>query len=80
MIKVEGHSNLYRDDNTGAIINTDSAGYNQYVNSIFVHQKGCHVVHGNSPGRTKIPMLMSVSECNFSIFKTSKCMYQLPKM
>tara|TARA_E500000331_G_C16807015_1_gene519133 strand:+ start:364 stop:570 length:207 start_codon:yes stop_codon:yes gene_type:complete len=34
MIKVEGHSNLYRDDNTGAIINTDSAGYNQYVNSI----------------------------------------------
>ena len=34
MIKVEGHSNLYRDDNTGAIINTDSAGYNQYVNSL----------------------------------------------
>lgn len=34
MIKVEGHPNLYRDDITGAIINTDTAGYNQYVNSI----------------------------------------------
>ena len=34
MIKVEGHSNLYRDENTGAIVNYDSAGYNQYVNSL----------------------------------------------
>jgi len=34
MIKVEGHSNLYRDENTGAIINCDTAGYNQYVNSL----------------------------------------------
>ena len=30
MIRVEGHKNLYRDEKTGAIINTDSVGYNQY--------------------------------------------------
>ena len=30
MIKVEGHKNLYRND-SGAIINTDSAEYNQYI-------------------------------------------------
>jgi hypothetical protein len=34
MIKVEGHPNLYRDENSGAIINCDSTAYNQYVNSI----------------------------------------------
>ena len=34
MIKVEGHSNLYRDENTGAIVNCDTAGYNQYINSL----------------------------------------------
>ena len=30
MIKVEGHKNLYRND-AGAIINTDSTEYNQYM-------------------------------------------------
>jgi len=30
MIKVEGHQNLYRDEKSGAIINCDSVGYNQY--------------------------------------------------
>ena len=34
MIKVEGHPNLYRDENSGAIINCDSTAYNQYVNSL----------------------------------------------
>jgi len=34
MIKVEGYSNLYRDENTGAIVNCDTTGYNQYINSI----------------------------------------------
>jgi|ETNmetMinimDraft_4_1059912.scaffolds.fasta_scaffold01890_2 hypothetical protein len=34
MIKVEGHQNLYRDEISGAIINTDSSAYNQYVSSI----------------------------------------------
>ena len=31
MIKVEGHSNLYRDEESGAIMNLDSAGYQEYV-------------------------------------------------
>jgi len=30
MIKVEGHKNLYRND-SGAIINTDTSEYNQYM-------------------------------------------------
>ncbi len=30
LIPVEGHTNLFRDRNTGAIINTDSSGYMQY--------------------------------------------------
>ena len=31
-MKVEGHINLYRDPKTGAIINDDDHGYQQYVN------------------------------------------------
>ena len=31
MIPVEGHKNLYRDENSGAIINHDSLGYSQYM-------------------------------------------------
>ena len=34
MIKVEGHPHLYRDPKTGAIINTDDHGYDQYVKSL----------------------------------------------
>ena len=33
MIPVEGHKNLYRDEESGAIINTDSHGYSQYKKS-----------------------------------------------
>ena len=33
MIQVEGHKNLFRDENTNAIINSDKAAYNDYVNS-----------------------------------------------
>ena len=31
MIPVEGHKNLFRDEKTGAIINMDSSGYNNYM-------------------------------------------------
>jgi len=31
MIRIEGHQNLYRDEKTGAIVNTDTAGYSQYI-------------------------------------------------
>ena len=34
MIKVEGYPNLYRDEQTGAIINQDTIAYNNYVNSL----------------------------------------------
>ena len=33
MIRVEGHKNLYRDEESGAIINTDSHGFSQYKKS-----------------------------------------------
>ena len=33
MIKVEGYSHLFRDERTGAIINCDDVGYDQYVKS-----------------------------------------------
>ena len=31
MIPVEGHKILFRDEKTGAIINTDTAGYRNYM-------------------------------------------------
>lgn len=34
MIPVKGHPNLYRDENTGAIINCDHTEYNQYMISV----------------------------------------------
>lgn len=38
MIPVQGHPNLYRDENSGAIINYDNLAYNQYVNSLYIRQ------------------------------------------
>jgi hypothetical protein len=38
MIPVQGHPNLYRDENSGAIINYDDLAYNQYVNSLYIRQ------------------------------------------
>lgn len=34
MIPVQGHPNLYRDEESGAIVNCDNSSYNQYVNSL----------------------------------------------
>ena len=31
MLRVDGHKNLYRDDSSGAIINTDTVSYKQYM-------------------------------------------------
>ena len=31
MIAVEGHKNLFRDEKTNAIINTDNVGYENYM-------------------------------------------------
>lgn len=34
MIRVKGYTNLYRDENSGAIVNCDSVAYNQYLNIV----------------------------------------------
>jgi hypothetical protein len=34
MIPVRGNPNLYRDENSGAIVNCDNLAYNEYVNSL----------------------------------------------
>lgn len=34
MIPVKGNPNLYRDENSGAIVNCDNLAYNEYVNSL----------------------------------------------
>ena len=39
MIKVEGHPNLYRDEKTGAIVNCDDKGYDQYLKSLKYREK-----------------------------------------
>ena len=33
MIPVEGHKNLFRDENSNAIVNTDNAAYHDYMNT-----------------------------------------------
>ena len=33
MLPVEGHKNLFRDEDTNAIINSDVASYNDYINN-----------------------------------------------
>jgi len=33
MIPVEGHKNLFRDEKTNAIINTDSSAFENYMNN-----------------------------------------------
>jgi|TARA_B100001248_G_scaffold33681_1_gene21663 hypothetical protein len=33
MIQVEGHKNLFRDEDTNAIISKDEAGYQDYMNT-----------------------------------------------
>lgn len=34
LISVEGHSNLFRDEKTGAIINCDAVAYKHYLNTV----------------------------------------------
>ena len=39
MIRVEGHTNLYRDERTGAIVNMDTVGYQSYLRSVKVAEE-----------------------------------------
>ena len=38
MIKCKDYPNLYRDEKTGAIINNDFAGYDQYLKSLHLRK------------------------------------------
>ena len=38
LVRVEGHPDLYRDMDTGAIINKDTSGYQQYLSN-FANRK-----------------------------------------
>jgi hypothetical protein len=38
MIPVKGHSNLYRDEKSGAIISCDGTSYNQYISAKKLHE------------------------------------------
>tara|TARA_R100000908_G_C3714065_1_gene119543 strand:- start:570 stop:788 length:219 start_codon:yes stop_codon:yes gene_type:complete len=39
MIRVEGHKNLFRDENSGAIVNCDDVAYDNYVRSLKTSEK-----------------------------------------
>jgi hypothetical protein len=39
MIKVEGHTNLFRDEESGAIMNLDTSAYHEYVKKRNMKQK-----------------------------------------
>jgi len=34
LVRVDGHTNLYRDISTGAIVNVDNMSYEQYLNGV----------------------------------------------
>ena len=40
MKKVDGHNNLIRDENTNAILNTNSSDYNNYLSQRAKRKKG----------------------------------------
>jgi predicted transcriptional regulator len=33
LVRIEGHLNLYKDEDTGAVVNLDNTAYNQYIQS-----------------------------------------------
>ena len=43
-LKVEGHNNLLRDSETGAIINDDKSGFSSYMtNKIIKHEESTRI-------------------------------------
>ena len=63
MIRVQGHQNLYRDEATGAIINTDSVAYDQYVKSID---------YKNSQKRELDQMKQDIDEIKYALKKLTE--------
>ena len=60
MIKVKGHSHLYRDPKTGAIINNDDQGYAQYVKSLEVRQNRKNEIENMKKDIDEIKSLLKI--------------------
>tara|TARA_Y100000401_G_C8206011_1_gene166023 strand:+ start:396 stop:602 length:207 start_codon:yes stop_codon:yes gene_type:complete len=60
MIKVKGHSHLYRDPYTGAIINNDDQGYAQYVKSLEVRQNRKNEIENMKKDIDEIKSLLKI--------------------
>ena len=43
-LKVEGHNNLFRDEETGAIVNIDKSGFSSYmINKTIKHEESTRI-------------------------------------
>ena len=65
MIPVEGHKNLYRDEDSGAIVNTDSSGYNQYMqmkSARLTQREELDKMREDITRRMGIPVTLSIQE------------------
>ena len=60
MIKVKGHAHLYRDPQTGAIINNDDQGYDQYVKSLEVRKKQKNEIENMKKDIDEIKSLLKI--------------------
>ena len=60
MIKVKGHSHLYRDPQTNAIINCDDQGYAQYVKSLEVRQNQKNEIENMKKDIDEIKSLLKI--------------------
>jgi len=58
MIRVEGHTNLYRDEETGAIVNCDTMAYNTYVSSLNVKDSQKREIDGIKSEISEIKFLL----------------------
>ena len=58
MIRVEGHTNLYRDEETGAIVNCDIMAYNTYVSSLNVKDSQKREIDGIKSEISEIKFLL----------------------
>ena len=60
MIKVEGHTHLYRDARTNAIVNCDDQGYDQYVKSLEVRKKQKNEIENMKKDIDEIKSLLKI--------------------
>ena len=60
MIKVKGHAHLYRDPQTGAIINNDDQGYSQYVKSLEIRKNQKNEIENMKKDIDEIKSLLKI--------------------